>query len=360
MKIAFRFLIAAVAMASALASAAPEIKWKVLQDLDRFEPFEAQTFHAGVLWSARSRKDLSADYHLDVFDTDGKRIASETLTHSLRYLYPYDANSVLTVGVSVSDQLTHYTVATLRNGHVTLRSAQIPLGAFADEWAGNTKLSFFTDPGGLDEGEPIGQPLKTIFTMTGSRPRYLGARVRGPHQPVLVGQSLYVLENPSIGEGGKQLIRIPLDKETPQRVLAGNYFVAMKLASDGNLLIVDRNANEIVSFDVASQKATSRLRVASGSPRQVAEFGKCFAVAIEREKKVAFLNRSTGALVAEWDLNPVGKQLYGLRNIAADLKTGRVFVRSAYAANPADPGPAERNSVVMAEEPSGATLAACR
>lgn len=353
-----RLLIVLVAWLPALASAA--VDFKVLTDLDRFEPFDAHAFHDGKLWVGKSRSGLGADYRLEVFDSAGKKLGETKLQHSLRFLYPYGKSSVLTVGVSAATQLTHFTIATFNGSQFQIQSAQIPLGAYANEWAGVPGNLFFTDPGGQDDGSPIGVPLKTLFSFRSGSFRYLAPRIRGARSPKLVGNSLYVVEHPSIESGGRTLFRVNLGNESNTAVASGTDIINVALLADGKTLALsDRGASEIVLVDAEQGKEIRRLKVAAGAPRGVAEEGKCLVVASEQTKKISFLDKTSGALVAEWDASVVGNKLFGLRNIAADAATGRVYVRSAYAANPLDPGPEERNSVVLFEETDGATFKAC-
>src|SRR5262249_14655997 len=153
---------------------------KVISELDRFEPFEAHVFHDGALWVGRSRKDLGSYYRLEVYDSQGNSIAVKTLNHSLRDIYPYWAHSVLIVGIPVAPSHRFYTIATRAGTQVQTETHDIPEEALADRWVGRPGELYFTDPGGFDDGSPIGTPLRTIFTLSHGSPRYLQARIPGP------------------------------------------------------------------------------------------------------------------------------------------------------------------------------------
>lgn len=347
-----------ILLSSALSAGA--IDWKIVTELDRFEPFEAHRFHAGVLWVGRSRKDLGAFYQLEVYDSTGKALATAALTHSARHLYPYGADSVLIVGISYKDNLTHYTIATRTKAGVRLEARTIPLGAFADEWAGAPGRLIFTDPGGLDEGE-LGGPQKTLFTMVGGRFRYLKAKIHGPHYPILLGNTLYLLEFKSIA-AGTGLLKVDLASETPAPVLAakGDSDYARLFAIDGGkaLAITDRGTDEVLIYDVAKGQVVQKMAIAAGSPRGLAEWGKCLLVGSQGSKKVSFIDWRTGKLLTEWDFSGAGAKLFGLAGVTVDPKSGVVFVRSNYPVAIGDPTP-DHNSVVMGEDRSGETAKLC-
>lgn len=359
-------LVAAFALAALLGSAqegqaASAVQWKVVTELDRFEPFDALVFHDGRLWVGRSRKNLSAEYKLEIFDSAGTLLETKTLTHSLRFLYPHGAHGVFTLGVSYQDQLTHYTTVTRQGAGFQVRSKTIPVEAFANEFAGKPGALYFTDPGGLDDGS-MGKPLRTLFTFQGSRPRYLQARIPGPHYPTLAGNSLYVVENPTIASGGRYLVRVDLKTETPTRVLEGSNIANVLSLEDGKLLaLADRGAAEVIVLNTVTGAVVKRLPVAAGTPRGLAVLGNCLVVGSEESKKLTFLDLRTDKVQGEWDLSVVGNKLYGLRSVAADSATGRVYVRSSYPdfVGNASPDP-DRNSVVLAEEADGTTFKACR
>ncbi len=182
-----------------------DVKWKVVTELDVFEPFDAHVFNDGLLWVGRSRKNLGADYHIQVFDSAGSQVFTKELPHSARFLYPYGANGVLSVGVSYKDNLTYFSTVERKNGKFTVISKKIPLGAFGNEWAGKPGLLYFMDPGGYDAGEPIGVTLRTIFTLRGNSFNYLAPRIPGPHHPLYVGNQLFLIEHPSVASGGRYL-----------------------------------------------------------------------------------------------------------------------------------------------------------
>jgi hypothetical protein len=338
------------------------VDWKVVTDLDRFEPFDALVFQAGHLWVGSSRSNLAASYKLQVFDSAGNSVATQTLTHSLRGLHAYGADGVITVGVSVADQATHYTTATLKGVSLKAQARPIPISAYGNEAAGRPGALYFTDPGGLDDGGPIGEAARTIFTLRGNSPRYLKARIRNPHSPVLVGNALYVVEHPSIMSGGRNLVRIDLKTETPTSLYSGTDIIRV-LSLDGGkqLALADRGANEVVIVDTATGQAAKHIPISAGTPRGLGTLDHCLVVGSEQAKQVTFIDLRTDKVVGTWDLSVAGTKLYGILSLAVDPASGRVYVRSAYPDSVVSPSQdADRNSVVLAEEKDGATAKACR
>ncbi len=336
------------------------VSWKVVTELDRFEPFNAMAFHDGRLWVGSSRVNLGASYKLDVFDSAGTLLETKEMSHSLRYLSPFGPHGILTVGVSYKDQLTHYTVV---SGETKLKvePKTIPVQAYADEGAGRPGVLYFTDPGGLDDGI-LGKPARTIFTLGWLGPRYLKARIAGPHNPLLVGDSLFLIEHPTIASGGRYLVRVDLKTETSTRLLEGSDLASLILLADGKTLAVaDRDAGDVRLVEAATGTTLKTYSVAAQRPRALAQLGHCLAVASEESKHVTFFDLRNNKVQGEWDLSVVGKKLYGLRSLAADSTTGRVYVRSAYPDFVGNASPdTDRNSVVLAEETDGATFQACR
>lgn len=340
------------------------INVKLVTELDRFEPFDGHVFHAGHLWVGRSRKDLASYYRLEVYDPAGNLVSSQELKHSARYLYPYGDSSVIVVGIAANPNQSFYTIAEVKNKKVSVAPKAIPASALADRWAGRPGKHFFTDPGGLDEGGPLSEPLKTIFTVGSFGPRYLKAKIRGPSHPVIIGNSLYVLEHPNIMDGGKNVVRVDLSTEVPTKIFAQprEYLQNLVVLSNNRLAATEYRANEVLLIDAQANKHVGTVKVPEGSPKALAQLGKCLVVGSEKTKKVSFfdLNSSDHKMLAQWDLSTAGDKFMGIRNLAVDPKSGRVYARSAYPCNIMENCPAERNSVIVAEEEGSATFNACR
>ena len=341
---------------------ADSVKVTVLSELDRFEPFEGHLFHAGNLWVGRSRKDLGSFYRLEVFDANGQILTSQELTHSIRYISPFNDESVLIVGVALNPNQSFYTVAQFKNAKLKLKTVMIPESAMADRGVAKSGNLYFTDPGGLDEGGPLSAPLKTLFHF-GSGPRYLKAKIHGPGQIVTVGNALYVIERPNVFEGGKNLIRVDLASEVPQTLFAQirDNLNNLIVARDQLLAMPERGKDQVLLFDAAKNKLAGAIKVAAGTPRGLAVLGKCLLVGSELAKQVSFYNiaQTGNPLVGQWDLATAGNKFLGLRALAVDAKTGRVFARSAYPCPLQGYCASERNSVIMVTQDSNETFEKC-
>ena len=356
-----RFIFALFLCVSTLGFSA-DVSWKVVTALDAFEPFDAHVFHDGTLWVGRSRHNLGSLYKIEVYDNSGAPLFEKELQHSPRFLYPYGAHGVLSVGISYKDNMSYYSIIERKGGKFQVTTKMIPLGAYANEWAGKPGTLYFTDPGGYDAGEPIGTTLRTLFTMRGNSFNYLAPRIPGPHHPLMVGNKLFLIEHPTIASGGRYLDLVDVNQSKPERVVTavGSFSQIVALDNDKLLAIADNRGDEIVLFDIASKKVLRKMSVEAGAPRSVAVMGKCLVAGAEYAKKLVFFNWSTGDKVAEWDLSGVGDKLVGISSVAADSVTGRVYVRSNNPASVTEPLKSpDRNSVLVVEETSQATREKC-
>jgi hypothetical protein len=338
---------------------------KVLSQLDRFEPFEGHLFHEGRLWVGRSRKDLGAFYRLEVFDAAGTKVAEKELKHSLRYITPYGAGRVLVVGLG-TDQLSHFTVASLSAGGVTLEERTIPLGALADRYVGGTgTMQVFTDPGGFDDPDhptPPSQPLQTLFALKSGRVHWLKPHFSLPQSGLVIGSKLYILTSPAIGAGNRTLRIVDLVSEEATVVTdkLGDATKIVHLPTENLLAISDRGTGEVLFLDLKTMQISRRAAVEDGTNlRALTAYGHCVAVGIEGSRRVHFYDARgsetvADGLVASWDLSAAGPDLMALKELSADQASGRVFARSAYACSPVDAscGPL-RNGVVLVQPETG-------
>jgi hypothetical protein len=311
----------------------------------------------------RSRKGLNAFYQLEVYDSQGKQIAVKPLRHSLRYIYPYGPNSVLIVGIAATPNHSFYTIATKNGSQIETTAYEIPEEALADRWAGRPGENYFTDPGGFDDGSPIGTPLRTIFHFgTSGRPQYLQARIPGPAHSLYWNNALYVLVHPTVFSGGKGIARVDLQTEKVTQILSmaqANLSNMILLPDSQQLAVADEAGNQVVLVDLKTL-ATENIAVKAGSPRGLATEGHCLVVGSEKERQVSFIDRrGHHDQLAQWDLTPAGAAFMGLRDLAADSKSGRLYGRSAYPCEPFGRCPDARNSVILAEESSHETFNKC-
>ncbi len=353
------FLALTVAASTAVAAApASPLPMKVLSELDRFEPWEGQIFHADRLWVGRSRKDLGAHYRLELFAADGAKVLEKALTHSLRYIYPYDARSVLVTGLG-TDGLSHYTIARLdaAGTSVSLEHVVIPMDGLASRWAGKPGAMYFTDPGGFDDPDnptDPSQPLQTVFTLTrAGRVRWLAPHIAGPTLPLLIEDKLYLMSAPSIYSGGKSLHKIdPATGEDTILVDDRERVVDLIRFPSLNLLaMAEAGAKRVTTVDLKTGRG-EELAITDGTPRTLAAYGKCLLVGLEDTKLVHVFDLTAAEHakpIQTWDLSGAGAKFLQLRGLAADPASGRLYARSAYACSPVEACDPDRNSAVMAE-----------
>jgi hypothetical protein len=349
----------------ALANVAPTLETKLVTALDGFEPFEAHLFHDGLLWVGSSRKNMAADYKLEVFDAQGNAVASTALPHALSYIYAFGPDSVLIVGTNGTLQLTQYSIARWDGSQVSVTTRSIPETAWADRWAGNPRQMYFTDPGGNtdDPGAKPGQPAETLFTLDGSSPKYLSTRIPDPQDILLVGNSLFLVEQPNITQSAANLVRVDLASQKPVELFPTlrKGLLSLVALDNGQLAVSEPGAGQVLLIDEKSSQLAGQVPVAAGAPRGLAQLGKCLVVGSEVSRHVSFFDLTAGdrTLVADWDLSGASQNLMAIRDLAVDPQTGAVFARSAYPCTPfSSCGP--RNGVVLARDTSGETLAACR
>lgn len=368
--IRFVFALCFAFFSVASAVAADPIKTTVLSELDRFEGFDAHLFHAGYLWVGRSRLNLGGYYRLEVYDATGKQVANLELKHSLRQIAPFGQNAVIVVGVSAEPNVSQYTVVSAENGKFPVANHPVPETAWADRFVGSPKDAIFSDPGGNQDDPGLqtnpNQPAQTLFRLVNGEPHYLSTRLPLPTEGLVLGGKLYLVQDKDISGQQSNLVRVDLKTEKVERLFNDFWRQGLSnltLLSDGTLALVERGAGQLLVVDPAAWKLTATIKVEAGTPHGLAQLGSCLVVGSETTKRVSFydLKDTAHARLALWDLSGAGAKLLGIRNLAADPQSGRVYVRSAYACNPLDTkcGP-DRNSVVMAEETSGATFKQCQ
>lgn len=335
-----------------------------LTELDRFEPFEGQVFHDGHLWVGHSRKDLAAAYKIELFSSDGKLVTTVPLKHSPRFLYAFGSDSILAVGIAASDNLSHYSIIKRTGETLKVTDYKIPAEALADRFVGKPGQMYFTDPGGFDDGGPIGQPLRTLFTIKSGQARFLNARMSGPRTSVLLGNSIFIAQQPDMGSGRFFLTQLNLSSETAQKISSEPVFGVsnMLILENGNEIVFnERYKNQVGILDATKSTVTEKIAIPAGQPRGLGQMGHCLVVGSEVSKQVTFidLKASGHPIVAQWDVSNAGKEFLAINNLSVDPKQGRVYLRSASPCSVSEACPYSHNSALMVEEESQETLKAC-
>ncbi|NDE18709.1 hypothetical protein EBZ80_27785, partial [bacterium] len=101
--------------------------------------------------------------------------------------------------------------------------------------------------------------------------------------------------------------------------------IAVAEGSTGTVHFVDPVSLERTSFETG------------GSPRAIAAIGSCVVVGLEHEKKGLVIKAPVDGVVEvvdQFDFNSFGAAFRGLRSVAADPATGRIYGLSVYPCNP--------------------------
>jgi hypothetical protein len=182
---------------------------------------------------------------------------------------------------------------------------------------------------------------------------------------LLVNNSIFLVEQPNVVDSASNLVRVDLSNQSKPTelfpTLRKGLVSLIELSGPDSLAVSEEGASQVLLLDPKSSQLTSTIPVAAGTPRGLAQLGNCLVVGSEASRKVSFysLKTSPQSLVATWDLSGAGQSLMGIRDLAVDPASGTVYVRSAYACVPMQPCP-PRNSVWLADDSTGATLAACQ
>lgn len=345
---------------------------RTLVTLDKGEPFEAMTFHADHLWVGQSRLDFNANYRVTIFDRADQKVGEVALRHSATFLYPYDATSVLVVGTAHTPNLTHYTI--IRNaggGRFTTDVRQIPMEAWANGWLGTldgkeylTDLSGNTNDPDRDDNPNLAS--QTIFTMQGGRARYLSYRMPMPIAGARVGRQFVVVHRYQIGHPASNVMVVDVDRNQARPLFAErrNMLTSLAPLASGLVAFSEQGTGEVLVVN-PSTSAIVGSSPTKGAPRTLATVGHCVLAGNEQEKTVVALDVADPARpkpVLGLDFTTTGADLRGIRKIAVDPTTGKVYARSAYACNPMaeDCSGSSWNSVAVLQ-PTAATklLAAC-
>ena len=104
----------------------------------------------------------------------------------------------------------------------------------------------------------------------------------------------------------------------------------LPLPARGQIAASEGLADQVLLIDAATNAVKTTVKVAGGTPRGLAQIGHCLAVGSDVAKKVTFydLRKEEPSVVGEWDLSATAKPLYNIFSLAADPRTGNVFVRA--------------------------------
>lgn len=324
---------------------------KVVSELCNNEPYEPLLFHAGSLWTGRSRGVQGGnDYALELFSPEGKLLDKHALVHTNGGVWAYGPNQVLVMGKNQWPWKSYFSVFTQQNNKIKqVSSKDFGLAIQPEFFAGNPNRLFFNEAGNA----------KTFEWVRG-QPKYLAPTVSGPGKMLLVGDYLFVIERRNITLGDESMLRIDLKTNTADRTFKTyrNHLSHMTSLQNGKYIAVSETlANQILIVDVAKNEIVETLPVPN-QPEGVAEYKNCLVTISEIDNHVHFFRIDIGQSkeVDEWDVAQVGNKFGMGRGIAVDPSTGRVYSRSKVIAPQATE---VVNSVIVAEDPMGLNKLLC-
>jgi hypothetical protein len=315
-----------------------------IMDLDAGEPYEAMIFHAKHLWIGKSRKDFNTNYRIDVVDRNDKVLETLKINHAIEHLYPYGENSVIAVGTAPEPNLRHYTIIKVVGEKFQVKDHAIPANAWGMDWLGTINgKEYFSDFGGNSQDEEGSSnpniPMQTIFSVDPSgRAVYSKIRLRSPMNGIRIADELYIVRFYNLGDTRRNVYRLNLKTgqfvdmfDQPRQRLTDI------IPLDNNLLAVSEAGGDRVNLIDRSTRELKKEIAIEGAPKSMQKIGQCLVVGSELSRQVNLVSvkdLSNPQIVGTLDFSTYGGHFRGLRTVAVDEQTGRVYGRSAYACNP--------------------------
>jgi hypothetical protein len=327
-----------------LAATANAVETKTVTMLDRGEPWDAMIYHADQLWVGHSRKQFNPSYKIETYATKGKMTATLAMPHSIVFMYPYGANSVMTVGVQPDKNSTVYSIVTLANGQLSAQSVRIPDEAWAHRWIGHFgDTQVFSDPGG-NQNDPEGSenpslPAMTLFAMNGRNVNYYTTRLRLPGEGMIIGDDMFVITSDSIGAMGSNLAKIDINsgEMTMAFPTKRKSLVALAHVPSLNAIVGAERMNGSLVIGDLKNSANFKEVATLSEPKTLATAGRCVVVGSYEDCKVQILRLNddlTAKEVLSWDAGVSETEFTRLNKVAVDLANKTVFGRSNFACNP--------------------------
>ena len=317
----------------------------LLAAMDAAEPYDAMVFHAGYLWVGQSRKNFSANYRVTIFNRDDHRVYEAQLKHTAATIQPYGPDAVIVTGTAAEPNLTAWSIVRASPAGFKVEHHWIPMEAWANGWLGSMSgKEYFLDMGG-NYDDPDGAndpqlPAQTIFTTSRSGvPAYLKVRMRAPISGFKHGSQFVILRKDNISLSDAKIVILDPLTGTVQEPFGQKFDRPGEavVLQDGERLVVAESNRGLVHFVNIKTGEKSHFQT-GGSPKGLAVSGNCLMVGMETEKKGLVLKAPVDGpveVVGSFDFNSLGGAFRGLRRIASDSATGRVYGMSVYACNPA-------------------------
>jgi len=334
-------------------AAVPAIRTVTL--LDPHEVYRGQVFHDGLLWEGHSAGKVD-DYRIDVHDPDTLAvIASAPVPHTLEFLYPYAAGTILAVGKHFDERrgwLTYHSTVRFDAApplpRLRVRVRAMPRRLQIEQFGGSAGRMWFNEPGS-----------RKVFRWNGWWARPLRPDVSFPGAMIPSGRHLFVLERNDFRPGHETIARIDTVSHTIERTFPGTRrHLTMMLDLEGLPWIAapEAWADQVLLVDKATNRLAATLPV-PGTPVAVTRLGECLVVFAAEARQASFFDLASDGfpLVARWDLAGLGSDFLNVRSLQIDPHGGRLFLRSPFHPRIYGNTPAVR----VAIDPDGATLARC-
>lgn len=341
----FRFISLFVALFSVFAFSST-VSIKKVVDLEILETYDTHLLHAGKLWEGRSKTGKVETPRVDMYSLGGAFEKSFELPYTPVHLFPNGADSVVVTGKnSAGGWKTFYTLIQREGANFTAKTTQFDEEYMVDHFVGDGKRMFFALFG--DRNILAGTHGGTFRPLLPEK-----EEVIGPHNMVLRGDSLFVLNIHNIIGEETNLSRIDLKTNKVEVLFPGvrNGFRELLYHEKSNLIAVsERSENQVllVSPDTGKLERT----ISTPYPKALASLGKCLAVANPETRVVSFFDLSSkdSKEIDSWDLSKAGTTFRKANAISIDTTSGRLYARSTYLCT----GCAETmSSVIIAEDPA--------
>lgn len=299
---------------------------RTIARLDPGEVYRGQVFHAGHLWEGHSVGGVGA-YHIDVHAADdGRVLASASLPHTLEFLYPFGADTILVVGKHFTERwgwLTYHSTARFRHGRIRVRTRSMPMALQIEQFGGRVGSMYFNEP-----------CSRKVFRWTRFGARPLAPDIRLPGVILPFDGSVFVLERNRITPGHENIVKIDLASQRIERTFAAprnKLSTMIDLEHLPWIAAVETWAGQVLLVD----KRTNRLDTvlsAPGIPVDVAPWGSHLMVVSRDPKCLRLFDLAAQGIpqVAEWDLSALGDDFGNLTTMHVDPRNGTVFLRSPF------------------------------
>jgi hypothetical protein len=398
------YFVAVLAMALTLAAMAeaPALRIRTVAPLDNRDEFPGLLFQSGRLWVGRTFVDGVPQNRADVFTGDDLRqVNALPLPHTPEHLYPWGKEGVLVLGYQTTFPSAlqswwigksaikvdpAFSIFELKGTSYRLQSTLLPDVGIVRSFAGHPFVEEGSSRGGglyfAVEGNSLATPRGTWKggrkALSVSDMRVLAPVIDNIGASLLFHSSLYVVETGNDDLGDENLIKVSLDhtgfdgrQGEAYPVFPSSRQSISSIAPLTDYLPLRPGAKELLAFadplhdrvgivDVRTHTVLREMSV-RGFPFAVARFAGCLVTLSSSSQTLTFhsLEDSSAEPVAVWRLTANGKPLPfpNPTTMVVDESNGRIFLRS----NKNCPYCEQNvNGVIVVDEPSKATLAACQ